>query len=211
LIQWRHLPAQVLFLWFFMGIFFGGVLTNDAPNGPRLVILAPVVCLIAGLTMQVFYDILKRIWPDGQIRIAFAAGIIIAIVTLQTNYTNYFVKYRKYQIFVPFTEIGYLIKEHAESHDVLLLGAPNLFVEHGTIRFIANRVKSYNLFSPSEFPDRYQSAAAANKDLLVVVMPYRNNDSAQIQANFPNGTLQEHYDQMDRLTYITYNLPIPTP
>ncbi|MCB0116607.1 MAG: glycosyltransferase family 39 protein, partial [Caldilineaceae bacterium] len=82
LTQWRRFPAQATVLWFVLGVFFGGVLTNDAPNGPRLIVAIPAIFVAAGAGAQVFYDLLRHIWAAGQTRVALAVAALLAAVTL---------------------------------------------------------------------------------------------------------------------------------
>ncbi len=204
LTQWRRFPAQSVLLWFVLGVFFGGVMTNDAPNGPRLIVAVPAVFLAAGAGVQIFYDLLRYIWAGGRVQMGLAAGALLAALTLQMNYEDYFVHFRRMQIYTGVTDIGFLIKNESDSHDVYLMGSPNLFVEYGTIRFLANGAPSRNLYTADEFPSWYDTTRAADKEALIIALPFRYNDLLSIQQQFPGNDIQQHYDNMDRLTFYTY-------
>jgi hypothetical protein len=206
LTQWRRFPAQVVALWFLLGVFFGGVLTNDAPNGPRLIVAIPAIFVAAGAGAQIFYNLLHHIWAAGQTRVALAVATVLAAVTLQLNYVDYFVDFRRMQIYIAVTDIGRIIHNNRDTHEVYLMGSPNLFVEYGTIRFLADGARSFNLFTPAEFPPLLDTTRAQNKDALVIALPFRYNDLLLLQEQYPGSTIEQHFDNMERLTFYTYEI-----
>ena len=99
------------------------------------------------------------------------------------------------------------METHAATHRALLIGEPNLYVEYGTLRFLADHAERANLFTVDDFPAQRAAAGAAGKGALVIALPHRISDLDAIAAAYPGGTRTEHYDNLDRLTYISYVLP----
>ena len=207
IVQWRRFPAQALLLWLLLGVFLGGVMTNDAPNAPRLIVAVPAVFVIAGVAVQKLFEVAGALWPSGQRWVALTAGVTFCALTLNLNYTTYFVQYAWRQPFLGWTEMAEMMESHATSHRTVLIGDPNLYVEHGTMRFLANDAERANLFAVDEFPAQLAAAVAAGKGVLLIALPHRLDDLAAIAATHPGGVRADHYDNLDRLTFVSYLLP----
>ena len=87
-----------------------------------------------------------------------------------------------------------------------LLGAPNLFVNYGTIRFLAFATEKYDLAAPDQLAPML-AQAGGSKGALVLALPNHLADLQQIQQQFPNGTLAEHKDAQGTVLYATYRIP----
>lgn len=206
-IQWRRFPAQAVLLWLCVGVLLGGIATNDAPNAPRLIVVVPALFVIAGAAAQKLFDMAGAVWPRGKRWIAGVATVALCAATLQTNYTTYFVRYAQMQPNAGWSVMAHMMEEHATTHRSLLMGAPILFAEHGTIRFIADAADRANLFAVDEFPAQATLAAAKGQGVLLIALPHHLNELAAIEQQFPGGESGDYYDALDRLVFAYYQLP----
>jgi 4-amino-4-deoxy-L-arabinose transferase-like glycosyltransferase len=202
----RRFHELTLLLWLGFGVLLAGVVTLDAPNGPRLIVAVPAMYLVCGVFMQKAVDLAARLWPQYGRRTGLGAVGAVAAATLLLNYNIYFVEYQQRQPNTGVVSLAEDIAAAGPDYRAYLLGAPNLFVNYGTIRFLAFATEKYDL----ETPDRLAplvSQAGSSKGALVLALPNHLADLQQIQQQFPNGTLSEHKDVQGAILYATYRIP----
>jgi len=123
---------------------------GDAPNGPRLIVMVPSVYLIASL----FVARAARYFQLNlgvRARWLLATAMVGAAFVLLANGQMYFDDYaRKSANLAPIVVAREMLKH--PSQDAYLLGEPNLFVEHGVIRFVARGVRAHNLKNLADLP-----------------------------------------------------------
>jgi hypothetical protein len=203
-----------LVAWFGIGVILAGVVTIDAPYAPRLIVAVPAVYLMGGVFLQNIYELFMRFWPASSLsshggwhsqQIRLAAAGAMAAATLYLNFNAYFVVYKEQRPHLAQVSIAQEMAEAAEGYRSYLLGAPNLYVRHGTIRLIAIEAEKYDLEKPEQLTailvDHPKSKGA-----LFIALPHRIDDLEQIAGQFPNGTKTEHQDARGKLLYLTYQL-----
>jgi len=210
-IQWRRFPAQAALLWLLLGVLLGGVATNDAPNAPRLIVAVPAVFVIAGAASQKLIDVLGALSPRGQRWAAAGLAVALGAFTLQANYTIYFERYAQMQPYAGWSAMARMMDQYAATHRSVMMGDPNLFVEHGAIRFLTADAARANLFTVDEFPVQQALAADDGKGVLLIVLPHHLNNLAAIEQQFPGGESGTYYDALDRLIFAYYRLPPAAP
>jgi len=194
-----------------LGVLLGGVATNDAPNAPRLIVAVPAVFVIAGAASQKLIDVLGALSPRGQRWAAAGLAVALGAFTLQANYTIYFERYAQMQPYAGWSAMARMKDQYAATHRSVKLGDPNLFVEHGAIRFLAADAARANLFTVDEFPVQQALAADDGKGVLLIVLPHHLNNLAAIEQQFPGGESGTYYDALDRLIFAYYRLPPAAP
>jgi hypothetical protein len=202
----RRFHELALLLWLGVGVLLAGVVTLDAPNGPRLIVAVPTMYLICGVFMQKAVDLAARLWPQYGLRTGLGAVGAVAAVTLLLNYNIYFVDYQQRQPNTGVVSLAEEIAAAAPDYRAYLLGAPNLFVNYGTIRFLAFATEKYDLEAPDQLAPLV-SQAGSSKGALVLALPNHLADLQQIQQQFPSGTLSEHKDAQGAVLYTTYRIP----
>lgn len=207
--QWRRFPAQAVLMWLLLGVLLGGVTTVDPPNAPRLIVAAPAVFVIAGAAIQQLYDMLPAVWLQRQQWVAAAAMLLLFIVTFQINFIAYFDHYARLQPFRTREVLSHLIAEHAATHRSVLMGAPNLYANHGAIRFIAEGSNRSDLFSVDEFPSQMEAAAAARQDILLIATGEHLDEMEIIRQQHPGGEFGEYFEKPDQIGFAYYLLPSP--
>ncbi len=206
----RRFHELALLAWLGLGVLLAGVVTLDAPNGPRLIVAVPAMYLVCGVFMQKAVDLGARIWPQAGRRIALGAVGAVAVVTLLLNFYTYFIDYEQRQPNTWMVDLAEDIAADSQGYRTFLLGAPNLFVNYGTIRFLAFYAEKYDLPAPDQLAPMLAQAASspgAEKGALVIALPDHLADLQQIQQQFPNGTLATRNGVQGNVLYTTYHIP----
>jgi 4-amino-4-deoxy-L-arabinose transferase-like glycosyltransferase len=202
----RRYHELALVAWLSLGVFFAGVVTIDSPNGPRLIVAVPAVYLIGGVFIQNMHHLFAKVWPASSRWVGTLPVGTIAAITLYLNFNTYFVVYKQLQPNLERVYIAQEIADTAKEYRSYLLGAPNLYVNHGTIRFIAVAAEKYDL----EKPDQLMALLAeqpTDKGALLIALPHHVTDLEQIEKQFPNGTKNARKDARGNLLYVTYQIP----
>lgn len=207
--QWRRFPAQTVLMWLLLGVLLGGVATVDSPNAPRLIVAVPAVFVIAGAVIQQLYDMLPAVRLQRQRWVAATAMILLCVVTFQINFIAYFDHYARFQPFRVREALSQFIAEHAATHRSVLIGAPNLYVNHGAIRFIAEGSTRSDLFSVDEFPSQRETAAAAGQGVLLIATGEHLNELEIIRQQHLGGEFGEYIEKPDQIGFAYYLLPSP--
>ena len=202
----RRFHELALLFWLGLGVLLAGVVTNDAPNGPRLIVAVPAMYVVCGVFMQKAVDLVARLWPRYGRRTGLGAVGAVAAVTLLLNYNIYFVDYQQRQPNTAVVNLAEDIAAAGPDYRAYLIGAPNLFVNYGTIRFLAYGVEKYDLESPSQLAPLL-AQAGSNKGALVLALPNHIADLQQIQQQFHNGTMDEQKNAQGAVLYATYRIP----
>lgn len=202
-----HFPAVALLVWFTVGIFLAGVLTIDAPNGPRLIVIAPAVYCLGGLAAHHLVQRFGRLWPSYQRPLGLLLGGAVAAVTLYLNFNTYFVNYSGILPGVWQISIAHEIADSAATHRAYLLGTPNYFVEHGTVRFVARAAEKFNVAQHEEFRVTVLNQPL-DRGALVIALPQHRAELDLIAGLFPQGEHELHYDPRGNLMYYTYRISV---
>lgn len=201
----NRLPELMLLAWFGLGVLLGGVLTNDAPNGPRLIVAVPAIFLIGGIFLQIVWNASARSWPNRGRWGENALLLALALGTLTLNFNTYFVQYKQMQPTFAQLEIAQEMVTDAERTTFFLLGAPNLYVDYGSIRFIARTADRHDLEEAAQLPAMLDQLPKG-KNIRVFALPHRVDDLAAIEKRFPLGTKTTYKDKYGILLYATYHI-----
>jgi 4-amino-4-deoxy-L-arabinose transferase-like glycosyltransferase len=199
----RRYHELALLSWFGLGILFAGILTNDSPNAPRLIVMAPSVYLLGGVFVHRARQLLTeaaRVRLDGMGMLILGIGMTL---TLLANVHLYFVDYARQAPGLAPIMVAREMSIEPERYQAYLMGSPILFVEHGVIRFIARRAHAHNLDNPSML----SSFDLQGQGLLVIALAHRVNELKAIEAHFPGGVTTSYSDPLGRLIYVAYRLP----
>ena len=199
---------MALILWFFIGITFGGILTNDSPSGPRLLTVTSAVFIIAGIFMQrtwnVLNDFFKKI-PNVHLSLALLSAPMlfsILIATLGVNLNYYFVVYPKSGANIGSIAIAKEIILDAPVDHVYLLGDGSVYVGHGTIRFLAGTGTAEDLKQPKDLP----ALVKDGKGITVLATASHFEEINPIISRYPQGTLSYGY-MIGNLIFMKYRIP----
>ena len=202
----RRFHELALLAWLGLGVLLAGVVTLDAPNGPRLIVAVPAMYLICGVFMQKAVDLVARLWPQNGRRVGLGVVGAVAAVTLLLNSYTYFVDYQQRQPNTLAVRLAEEIAAASPDYHAYLLGAPNLFVNYGTIRFLAFAAQKDDLAAPDQLAPML-AQAGDSAGALILALPNHVVDLQQIQQQFPNGTLAERTDARGNVLYSAYRIP----
>lgn len=200
----RRFQETALTVWFVLGLLLAGVLTNDSPNGPRLIVMVSAMYLVGGVLVEHIYHAALRIWTNAGRRLAVIALIILALGTLQMNYQTYFVTYAH---LIPNNmpiRMAHMIAANQDQYRFYLFGAPHFYAEYSVLRFIAPQSERHNVMVVDDIPAPVDSM---DKGILAIVLPDRLALLDEVAARWPGGERAEQKDQIGRLLYITYRWP----
>src|SRR5690606_28279172 len=111
----------------------------------------------------------------------------LAAITLYLNFNAYFVRYKEAQPYLAQVYIAQEIAGAEKEYTSYLLGAPNIYVRHGTIKFMAATAEKYDLEEPEELMTLL-AQQPNDKGALLIALPQHVTELEQIEAQFPNGT-----------------------
>lgn len=205
----RRFEEFTIFLWWGVGLLLAGVVTNDAPNGPRLVVITTSVYVIGGIFLQRAFNFVQSVWPAGSRWGVLYGGLLLAAVTLQLNYTTYFTTYAQYTPNTLAIRMAHEIRDWGAAYQVYLFGAPNLYADYSTLRFIALGTERYNAEQAEQLPAPVE-LETERRGLLAIFLPHRLADLEQVMARFPGGIRTEQVDRVGNLLYIMYRIPEPS-
>ncbi len=193
-------PQEIaVLIWVGLGLLFGGILTNDAPNAPRLLIVIPAVFLLGGILLQQAGRLLS-LYPQ-KLKVL-ALGLIVAL----TGFFNLKIYFHDFVFDLPprnitSDSIAREIKTAGPADDVFLLGQPHLSVKYGTINFLAGG-NAADLAGSADIP------AVNGRGLLVIALPDQVENLEAIERRVPGGRLWTRVNQHNNPIYTMYHVPV---
>ena len=206
--QWRRFAAQTVLLYLALGIVLAGVLTNDTPNAPRLIVIVPALFLACGVAVQKSFELLQQLWPRQQRWLAAGFGMLLVATTFPSNYDAYFNRFWGMQRQALMTVAAQQMQQAAPKYRTYFLGAPQLFVENGVIRFIAEGAEKVNVLDDAELGQDIHAAGEPGQaqGALFVVLPHRFAAWEALRAELPPGEEKAFYDTRGELLLKTYRV-----
>ncbi len=195
-----------ILVWFGLGVVLAGVITNDAPNGPRLIVGITSIYVISGIFLQRLFNFAQRIWPIGSQWSALVLALLIGVITFQVNFTTYFVTYAQIKPNSMPISLASDIRTLGDKNKYYLFGAPYFYADYSTLRFIARGTERYNVDRVEALPSLTQTQTA-KEGVVVIFLPHRLADIAAVKKRLPGGTLQERFNETRNLMYVIYQLP----
>jgi 4-amino-4-deoxy-L-arabinose transferase-like glycosyltransferase len=201
----RQFHEWVLVGWLGLGTLLAGVLTNDAPNGPRLLLVLPAAYLMAGLTVQRLFDFMARYGLVTLRKGVAWVGAGVAISLSVFHFRAYFTTYAHFAAQSVPINIAHDMAAAGGDYRTYLFGAPNLFADYGVMRFVARDADRNDASELADLPLPF-SGADDSKGLLIIALSHRFDALEQIERHYPNGERQVHFNSDGDPTYATYRL-----
>jgi 4-amino-4-deoxy-L-arabinose transferase-like glycosyltransferase len=199
----------LLLLWFWATMIVGGMLTLPAPFIPRLAGMLPVLCIFAGVALERILGVFQQTWGSGRATNA-ALGLLVALtlsVVAFLNYDTYFNKYLStiegWAMREPATAIARYMDSLGDDYEVYLLGAPRLYVRHGTIRFIARDVQATDVLDPEQFIPLQTSG---EKNVSYILLPTHLHHMGSLQQYYPRGVLRNFTRESGELWFTVFEV-----
>jgi hypothetical protein len=195
----RRFHEMAILIWLGMGLLFGGILTNDAPNAPRLLIVIPAVFLLGGVLLHQAGKLLS-LYPQ-KLKVL-TLGLVLAL----TGFLNLKIYFHDFGSDLPprnlvSDSIAREIKAAGPVDDVFLLGQPHLSVKYGTIHFLAGDTAA-DLVDAADIP------APNGRGLLVIALPDQTENLETIEQRIPGGVVWTRVNQRNDPIYTVYHVPV---
>ncbi len=191
----KRLPEMFILIWFFLGLILAGVITNDSPNGTRLLIISAVVYLGAAAFVQRTWDELIKFYrriPNIHISLEWIIAPVILVIlstTLIINYNYNFVIYPKAGDNILSIKIAEEINAIAPTNHIYLYGIGNLYSNHGTLRFLAGNNEVIDITNLDDIPPQIHDG----KGITVLATSTNYEKFLEISSLFPQGILSDEY------------------
>ncbi|MGB3715330.1 MAG: glycosyltransferase family 39 protein [Candidatus Promineifilaceae bacterium] len=200
-----------LVIWWWSGVFLGGMLAESPPSSMRLVILSLPVCFFIALAMWRIIKLADAAMTGVPTKALLTGGVLLfCVISLKT----YFLDFTPQRLYGGrhaelSTTLAPILNEHQASHIVYFLGAPNMIWEFPTIGYLVPDVEGIDLAQPLEEPfpvDRIPPGRGG----MFVFLPHRLDELMLVQESLPGGEVRELYglgeeDQLMATVYIVPN------
>ncbi len=192
-LHWRESKHLFLLLWFWLTLIVGGMLTLPAPFTPRLAGMIPLPFILAGLALEKARGVLAQVWGQGRLARSTLTTLMILVLSVAgfINYRTYFVEYinsiQGWAQREAATVVAKYIRSLGDDYEVYLLGAPKLYLRHGTIRFIARRYEGVDVHNPEGYiPLRER----VERNVAYIILPHRLDQLPLLRRYYPGATLR---------------------
>ena len=149
-LEWRRAESGALIAWIVGAAVTGGVLLVDPPHSHRYVIVAPALCIVVALGIVRTAGAVIRLTPRARPAWIAAASVLVLGIAFW-NFDFYFREYSSRYMYAGFhrgeeaTALGRYLDGEGDGAYVYFLGAPVRFLSHGSIRFLAPRMRGIDV------------------------------------------------------------------
>ncbi len=195
----------LLVIWYLLVIIFGGVLLENPPTSPRLVLAIPpvVLCVVLGVVKIATY-VQSLFSRSRQLTAALSLALVLVFSSQSADF--YFNKYTPDQSFSDLNTqvadyLGKYLHVLGPSYECYFFGAPRLYYGHATIPFLAQGVKGYDVIEPLQ--DRPAFVDPQYKAVFVFV-PERLGELDVVRRYYPSGLLREFRGKQSEMLFVAY-------
>ena len=190
--RWKRLGDATLLIWVAGVAFFGGFLLWQSQESQRYLMAAPALCIAMAVGLEEFGMLLIR---GGGFNPAFSRAatstLLLALVTWNLQfYFGVYTPRNDYANAQAVTELADTLAAHSDSWYVYFFTAPQLYLNHGTIRFVANDPAGIDVTQPlasiADLPP-----ARAGLEPVFVFTPDRIAELDLVKQQYPTGKLIE--------------------
>lgn len=212
----RRLFAMVA--WWWGAMILGGALTESPPSTQRLVTLGPPAVFFVALALLKTGQIVQRAWEawTPRVRASFLAASVLAISFASVYW--YFVDFAPLRLYGTFNGAvandmaRYMRDQLGPEWRVYLFGPPRMYIDFGSIPYIAPDVEGVNILEPLTAP-LDPGTVPSDKNAAFIFLPERLGELEWVRKTFPNGALEEipsSWNGDPILPFIVYRVQIPS-
>lgn len=205
----KRLPELSLFTWFGLGLILAGVITNDPPNGTRLLVMTPSVYVIAGVFLQECWNKLRAFYQSipnltyPLAKLLMPCYCVMLGITLLINVDYYFNDYVDANISVLAISLAREIKKDSPINHTYLMGDGYIYSGHGTILFINEGNQSVDIKSLSDVGPLTDDG----KGISIYAVGSHMDELRQNLGIFPQGVLEEFRSSNENIQFVELNIP----
>ncbi|HET92370.1 MAG TPA: hypothetical protein ENN99_16770 [Chloroflexi bacterium] len=202
----------LLLLWFWLALILGWVLTENPPSSQRLLIIAPAAALLASLGLSWLVTLGRRLLDvGGREPRAFWTGIAAMLlgVAAVLNLHYYFVIYTPMRVYgnptaEVGTKLGRYLSQQENDYPVYFYGAPYMYWDFGTLRYMARGVEGVDVPPVGE---EDAPAPDVSRGAQFVILAERLDELEIVRRRYPGGSeLVEYSDPDGRVLYVLYRV-----
>jgi hypothetical protein len=203
-------PANgLLALWFWLAVLAGWVITENPPSSQRLLIVTPALAIAVGLGLEWIIDHAAGL--SARLRPLSGAAAVLVLATISAlNMHHYFWVYTPMRVYGnPTAEVTTVLGRYLASQDddgmVFFHGAPTIYWDSGTLRFLCRDSDGVDVLSAQE---DMAPRVDRSRYMRFVFLPARLEEMSGIVARYEPGTETRVASDVDgRLLYALYEVP----
>ncbi|HKZ83605.1 MAG TPA: glycosyltransferase family 39 protein [Anaerolineae bacterium] len=204
--------------WWWGAMILGGVLTQTPPSSQRLVTLGPPAVFFVALALLKIGQIVRSVWDAWTPRV-FASYLVASVLTISIASVHwYFVEFTPLRLYGDFngvvaTEMATYMRDRLDPKwRVYFFGPPRMYIEFGSIPYIAPDVEGVNIIEPLTAP-LDPALVPPGTHAAFFFLPERLGELDWVRKTFPNGALEEipsSWNGEPILPFIVYRVQIPS-
>jgi len=204
--KWREREYFLLLAWYLLVIIFGGVLLENPPSSPRLVLAIPPVVICVALGMVKISSYIQLTLNRGR-ELAVGISVILLLFASYQSVFFYFAKYTPSHAFGNLnTEVadtvGRYLRVLGPDYQCYFFGPPRIYYRGiPSIPFIARGVTGTDVVEPiTDGVDFVNPERRA----VFVFLPERRSEFSVVQRFYPSGRFREFYNQKGQILFFAY-------
>ena len=212
LFQWRKKNYALMFIWLFLGVFFGSTLLENPPTSPSFIIVTiPALFFVACGLDKLFELAAQVLRPLARVRHWAVAALVLLIAAWGLAF--YFIAYTPRYAYggEPNWVIGAMtqyLQSRQDRYRVYFVAPPYIYLNIGSRKFLMPQLRGQDVVEPIASAKDLAFVQPARPALFVFV-PAREQELPIVQAAFPGGTVRR-FDKPDgKLLFIIYQVNTP--
>ena len=205
--RWSERAYFLLVAWFLLVVVFGGMLLENPPKSPRLVLAIPPVVICVALGMVRVSTAIQTALRKGR-GLAVGLSLILLAASSYRSLHFYFAEYTPEHVFAdPNTQVadamGKYLSALGPAYRCYFFGAPRIFYTHATIPFLARGVQVTDVLAPLQ---EGADLLPLDQNAVFVLLPERRDELDVVRRSYPEGRLREFRDARSTLLFVAYEV-----
>lgn len=203
---WRRIESALLLAWLVLALVGGGVLLVNTPESHHFVTLAPLICLLMALGLDLLGRGLERVVPALRRDVPALTAIVVA-TRMAWNLNFYFREYTPRRVYgFRAAESATAISEYITARPgrfVYFFGPPFAYLENGTIAFVARTPAGLDVLGP--MGAKGLPVPPGDQSPLMIFYPPRAGEAAAVSRRYPGTPIRPVRSEVDgMLLFVTY-------
>lgn len=207
--HWRRRQYSLLVMWFLLVICFGGMLLENPPASPRLVLAIPPVVICVALGMVKISQSVRAVLDERR-GVALALSLVLVLIGSYQSLHFYFGEYTPKHMYSDWNDevcnrLGKYLRVLGPQYQCYLLGAPRIYYGHPPIPFLAQGVTGVDVVERVQDKIEFVNPS---RDAVFVFLPERRAEFDVVRRLYPVGSFREFRNPKGRLLFVAYEVDI---
>ncbi len=207
--QWRKREYFLIVIWLLLVLIFGGMLLENPPTSPRLVLSIPPVVLLMTIGVVRVAGLLQRALQRSR-ETMIAATLIVVLALSYQSLHFYFGKYTPSHEFAgQNTEVadrlGKYLRVLGPGYQCYFFGPPRIYFRMATVPYLARGVEGMDVKEPIRDSVEFVNP---DRDAVFVFLPERRNELDVVLRYYPSGQLREFRNQKNEILFVAYEVQL---